>query len=535
MKRTLLLPLAALLLSPTAVFAQQVNSITAAGLGFPVPLPVDSLESVEGFRSYDSLRARHAALALENDFITPQQVGTSIRGRSITAYRFRRGTATDPEGRPRPGVFLSGTMHPREWASPEVITEVYEWLALDTSDTLRNHVLDRLDVVILPIANPDALVVTQAFPSQTVGGGSDGANGIDGRMRRKNMRGADDVLGTTADAAFGVDANRNLSVGYGQGSSGSPTSITYRGTAAFSEPETQAVSAAAALLTGTVRLAIDYHSFSQLYYVIHDGSATRNSAVDQCYQLMSAAAEATSGLRYTSIETVIPGEAIGAVDEYMTGTYRAMSYTCEIRPVFASNGFILPDSEIGIARDELLVATKAGLYYASGPAALIEVRLLFAEEELESSLAAPDSLTTRSALAPIAVEQGGIYTLELRWNKPVRVFRDGAWQLLPGMTGSANPPALTLPAGMDATFERWGDAGDRVRYTIGVAADAALGAAGGSVALVDAVGEAPDTNPQTSADWSATGWQRWERTGAATVPFTVVAGSDAGATLWQAR
>jgi hypothetical protein len=61
-------------------------------LGYPVPIPVDSLTPIDGFRSYDSLKARHQELAIMLDTVESAIVGSTGRGEEILAYRL--GTTT---------------------------------------------------------------------------------------------------------------------------------------------------------------------------------------------------------------------------------------------------------------------------------------------------------------------------------------------------------------------------------------------------------------------------------------------------------
>ena len=85
------------------------------------------------------------------------------------------------------------------------------------NDTLITELVDELEIFVIPVVNPDGYVYTWG-PQ---------------RLWRKNRR--DNGNGT-----FGVDLNRNWGYEWGGvGSSGDPGSGTYRGTAPFSEPETQ--------------------------------------------------------------------------------------------------------------------------------------------------------------------------------------------------------------------------------------------------------------------------------------------------------
>ena len=45
-------------------YTENDNSGNNVALGYPVPVPVDSLTAVDGFRSYDSLHAQHQFLSL---------------------------------------------------------------------------------------------------------------------------------------------------------------------------------------------------------------------------------------------------------------------------------------------------------------------------------------------------------------------------------------------------------------------------------------------------------------------------------------
>ena len=521
---------ALLLLAAGTASAQSIVTITSTGLGYAVPTPVASLEPVSGFRTYDSLRARYLALMLDSEVITAHSVGTSMQGRTIEAFRFRTAGET-PEGLPRWGVFLNGSIHAREWASPEVTAAIFEWFALETTDPVRNHVLETGVVVISPLSNPDALLVTQAYPNRVVGGGSSGFSGNDGRMRRKNLRDSDSVLETLGDYLSGVDLNRNHSFGFDIGGSTDPNSITYRGSAAGSEPESQALYTAAGLLPqDQIRLAIDFHSYSQLYYVITDNSTTRNSAVRAAYQRMANGARGSSGRNYTSSETDLATEAVGAVDEYFTGTYGSMGYTCEIRPVSGSNGFILPADQIAATRAEILAATRAGLLYAAGPPALLAIRRAGDGAELQSRPLAGN--LRRIAAGSVVLNSAVPVDLEFVFSKPMREFRNGSWSLLAGETDTV-PLAVSSAAGAFSdprwSTTRWPGDTLVMTFTPGVAS----GSHGVSIRLADAVAMALDGDPRTPVTWTRSGWSGWESSTADTLGSITVA--PAGAVGWAVQ
>ena len=88
----------------------------------------------------------------------------------------------------------------------------------------------------------------------------------DGRMRRKNMRGVDEVLTTFGDHLGGIDLNRNHPPFWATstGSSTNPNSLTYHGIGPHSESENLALERAAELApVSRIRLGIDVHTFSR--------------------------------------------------------------------------------------------------------------------------------------------------------------------------------------------------------------------------------------------------------------------------------
>ncbi len=86
-------------------------------------------------------------------------------------------------------------------------------------------IIDNSEMYFVPCVNPDGYVYNQS------------TNPSGGGLWRKNRK-------VNGDGTFGVDLNRNYGDHWGYdniGSSPSTSSDTYRGTAAFSEPETQAM------------------------------------------------------------------------------------------------------------------------------------------------------------------------------------------------------------------------------------------------------------------------------------------------------
>ena len=146
---------------------------------------------------------------------TPVTIGQSYQSRDIYMIKM-----TSPVGSGyKPPIYFSSLIHGREPGSNIVLIDFAMWLTsnYDGGDTRAAWILDNTTVYFVPVANPDGYEY----------------NMPDGGNQRKNMNWTD---------GDGVDLNRNWGYMWGYddyGSSGNPYDETYRGTAAFSEPETQ--------------------------------------------------------------------------------------------------------------------------------------------------------------------------------------------------------------------------------------------------------------------------------------------------------
>ena len=97
-------------------------------------------------------------------------------------------------------------------------------------DPEATFLVDQRELFFVPCVNPDGYEYNRTT--------NPGGGGLWRKNRRANVGGS-----------YGVDLNRNYATGWSApngGSSPTPTSDTYRGTAPFSEPETAALEAFAA-------------------------------------------------------------------------------------------------------------------------------------------------------------------------------------------------------------------------------------------------------------------------------------------------
>ena len=180
---------------------------------------------------YDELEA----LAQQNPgMVRKVTIGKSIEGRDIVGIEIARDVNRADDGRPVASFF--GLHHSREWPSGEVNMEFARDLVQNYgSDARMTAIVDRIRVFVFPVVNPDGFIVSRGEVAAAPGG--------DDPMHRRNCRPAtpeeEDVPCVDRNP---VDLNRNYGAGWGgPGASTSITSDSYRGTAPFSEPESQAV------------------------------------------------------------------------------------------------------------------------------------------------------------------------------------------------------------------------------------------------------------------------------------------------------
>ncbi len=278
------------------------------------------------YRDLAAIQARMRELAqLRPDLATVASVGSSLQGRPLLAMRIRG------QGTRRAGMLINGGLHAREWISTMVSTCVADRLVqgYDQDPRIRAFV-DATELWVVPVSNPDGYVHSWTRD----------------RYWRKNRR--DD---------HGVDLNRNFDLAWGgPGSSDKPASQIYRGTAAFSEPESAALRDLMA--REQIDAHIDFHSYGQL--LLHPWSHQRKRSPD--HKRLSAVADAMAkaiamqhGKRYRKMsgESLYP--ASGTFMDWAYGEHGVVSYVIELRPR-GGTGFVLPPDQIVPTCDEGLAA-----------------------------------------------------------------------------------------------------------------------------------------------------------------------------------
>ena len=332
---------------PWVVDADGIELLNTLGLGYTPLIP--DLETHQAFRNTQRRAARantRGADTFYNDFRTIPEfdaridqflvdhadiamgvvLGQSHEGRDI------RGVVINVDGTPKPAVLFNGCQHAREWISPMTTWYIADQLADGYGiDSHITGLLDRVEVVIVPITNPDGYAHTYA------------AGGY--RFWRKNRR-------DNSGSCEGVDLNRNWSSDWngGQSTSTDPCSDIYVGPASMSEPEVQAL-ANFCTSHGDIRAQIDFHAFSQLILEPRGYTTVPPPDWDELHALGGLMAQAildTHGKNYVHDNPCnILYCASGTLIDWPYDTYGAASYTIELRPGSGdSAGFDPPPSEI---------------------------------------------------------------------------------------------------------------------------------------------------------------------------------------------
>lgn len=205
------------------------------------------LGSMGGFPTYqqfldalDSMHARYPALITARQ---PLSSATTLQGRPLYYVKI---SDNPTQAETEPQVLYTALHHARE---PESLAQLifYMWYLLENyeSDAHVKYLVDHTELYFIPCVNPDGYIYNQTTDP---GGGG---------LWRKNRR--------NNGGSFGVDLNRNYGKFWGydnEGSSPNGNNDTYRGPAAFSEPETQMIRDFCN--SHQFRIALNAHTFSNL-------------------------------------------------------------------------------------------------------------------------------------------------------------------------------------------------------------------------------------------------------------------------------
>jgi carboxypeptidase A2 len=170
----------------------------------------------ESYHPYEDFVRRLATLQEEYpDMVYVERIGVSTALRGIDAVSVT--APGDVSGRNR--IMVTAGLHADEWLAPASVMVIIDNLLAGYGTSVRvTEALQKTKFIFVPMVNPDGYTYAREVA----------------RDRRKSW--------WPKGTCTGVDLNRNFGYVWGGiGSSADPCSDVYRGTAAFSEPETKAV------------------------------------------------------------------------------------------------------------------------------------------------------------------------------------------------------------------------------------------------------------------------------------------------------
>lgn len=253
--------------------------------------------------------------------------GTSYEGRALSLIKISDNAATDEN---EPEVLFTCNQHAREHLTTEMCLRIVQRLTSGyATDSAIKRLVDSTEIWVVPSVNPDGA-------EYDISGGTF-------HSWRKNRQGS------------GTDTNRNWGYKWGccGGSSGSTSSETYRGTAAFSAPEARAVSnwVTSRVVGGAqqIKTHIDFHTYSELvlwpFGYTYDRTAPGLTAAEATkFETLGKQMAATNG--YTPQQSSDLYITDGSVNDWMWATHKIWSFTFEMYPKGSSPGFYPRDTQI---------------------------------------------------------------------------------------------------------------------------------------------------------------------------------------------
>nr|KAF6337930.1 carboxypeptidase A4 [Pipistrellus kuhlii] len=298
--------------------------LNSQGLDYSV-----TIEDLQIYQEMDSIAGDFPDLA------NRVKIGHSFEGRSMYVLKFSTG-----KGSRRPAMWLNAGIHSREWISPATAMWTARKIVSDYGkDPAVTSILEKTDIFLLPVANPDGYVYTHT------------KNRLWRKTRSVHPR----------SRCVGVDANRNWNASFaGKGASGNPCSEVYHGPHANSEVEVKSV-VDFIQRHGNFKCFIDVHSYSQLLMYPYGYTGKEAPDADELDEVARRAAKALAspfGTQYHvgSISTTVYPASGSSVDwAYDNGIKYA--FTFELRDT-GHYGFLLPADQIIPTAEETWLGLK---------------------------------------------------------------------------------------------------------------------------------------------------------------------------------
>jgi len=267
------------------------------------------------------------------DIFSLFSLGTSYEGRTIWAGKISDNVGTDEA---EPEILFTHHQHAREHLTVEMALYTLKMLTDEYgTDPQITSLVDGREIWMIFDMNPD-------------GGEYDIATGSY-RSWRKNRQ------PNVGASAVGTDLNRNWNYRFGccGGSSGTPSSDTYRGASGFSAHETQVARdfANSRVVGGVQQITahIDFHTYGEWVmwpfgYTLTDVPADMTPDDHDTFVAMGQAMAASNGYVAQQMSDLYITD--GTICDWLYGAHRIFSYTFEMYPVTSSPGFYPPDEVI---------------------------------------------------------------------------------------------------------------------------------------------------------------------------------------------
>ena len=310
-----------------------------------VAAPVASVAAAD-FPAKDSRYHNYAEMVAELNkavadhpaIVQKFSIGKSHQGRDIWAAKISDNVATDEN---EPEILFDGLHHAREHLTVEQTLAILRWMTDGYGvDPRVTRLVDRREIWIVFMVNPD--------------GGEYDLTGSPYRAWRKNRQ------PNAGSTAIGTDLNRNYDYRWAccGGSSGTKSSLTYRGPKAFSAPETRAMRD---FITGRVvggrqqiTSAITFHTAGEQIlwpYGYTTADVPADMTVDDQAALRALGVRLAGKNGYRAMQSSSLYVTDGDEIDYAYGRHRIFMYTFEMYPTHAQVStnarFYPPDEVIG--------------------------------------------------------------------------------------------------------------------------------------------------------------------------------------------
>jgi carboxypeptidase T len=302
--------------------------------------PADEVRLFD-FPSADSRYHNYAEMNAEIDqrlaayprIMSKRVIGKSYQGRDIVAIKISDNVTTDEA---EPEVLFTHHQHAREHLTVEMALYLIRELGAGYGgDSRVTNMVNNREIWIIPDLNPD-------------GGEYDIASGSY-RSWRKNRQ------PNSGSSYIGTDLNRNWNYRWGccGGSSGSPSSDTYRGPSAESAPEVKVVAdfVRSRVVGGKQQITagIDFHTYSELVlwpfgYTYSDTTTGMTADDRNAFAAVGQKMGASNG--YTAEQSSDLYITDGSIDDWLWGSQKIFGYTFEMYPGSSSGGGFYPPDEV---------------------------------------------------------------------------------------------------------------------------------------------------------------------------------------------